>query len=143
MQSPDPSYKQIIPYQLFARNGRVFVYQRGGNAGEKRLRGKLSAGIGGHINSYDSTSGKRLTIENFMQALIREREEETVCPPGLDARFLGWINDDSDDVGKVHLGSVFLCRLDEHHSFTLRTGTGSEDIHEAWLIFGGRYSQQR
>ena len=75
----DPRYKQLIPYQLFCCQGRYFVYQRGGGVGEGRLAGRLSIGIGGHINSTDSV-GDQLTIEDYYAALHREREEELICP---------------------------------------------------------------
>ncbi len=124
----DPAFKQVIPYQLFSSTGRFFVYRRGGGVGEKRLSGRLSAGIGGHINSLDSSDGLRLSISDFFNALLRERNEETLCPPDIPTVFAGWINDDSDDVGRVHLGAVFLCQLQDERHFSLRHG--AEDIHE-------------
>ena len=46
----DESLKQIIPYVLFVSGDSVFSYVRGKAAGEKRLVGNRSIGIGGHIN---------------------------------------------------------------------------------------------
>ena len=49
----DPSFKQIIPYVIMAHGGRVLSYVRGKRAGEQRLLGQRSIGVGGHINPAD------------------------------------------------------------------------------------------
>ncbi len=126
-----PAYKQIIPYQLFCREDRVFVYQRGGGVGEQRLRGRYSVGVGGHINLADSMNGV-LTRRAYDQALLREREEELICPPHIDSAFVGWINDDSDAVGQVHLGAVHCCRIDNHLDILIRQ-SGEDIISIGWL----------
>jgi len=123
----DPGYKQIIPYQLFRCHGRFFVYQRGGGVGEGRLAGRLSVGIGGHINSGDAKNGC-LATETYSEALFREREEELICKDAVATLFLGWINDDSDPVGQVHLGAVHLCEAADESAIHVREQ--GEDIHE-------------
>ena len=115
----DPDYKQLIPYQVFCCHGRYFVYQRGDGVGEGRLAGRLSIGIGGHINTADA-SGDRLTIEDYLAALYREREEELICPAAMAADFICWINDDSDPVGQVHLGAVHLCQVENETDVVIR-----------------------
>ena len=50
----DPSFKQIIPYVIMSCEGKYLNYVRGKRAGEKRLVGNLSIGIGGHINPVDN-----------------------------------------------------------------------------------------
>lgn len=122
----DPRYKQLIPYQLFCCQGRYFVYQRGGGVGEGRLAGRLSIGIGGHINSTDSV-GDQLTIEDYYAALHREREEELICPAAMSADFIGWLNDDSDPVGEVHLGALHLCQVENETDVAIRLH--GEDLH--------------
>ncbi len=136
----DPSCKQLIPYQLFHRGRGFFVYERGKRVGENRLAGKLSLGIGGHINTDDAPSGK-LTEALYFEALRRERHEELLCPKSLGADFLGLINDDADPVGQVHLGAVHCCRL--HPDETLDIRPFSEDLqpHGWWApeeIFAAR-----
>ncbi|MFZ5764066.1 MAG: phosphoesterase [Thermodesulfobacteriota bacterium] len=123
----DPDFKQLIPYQLFCWANRFFVYQRGGGVGEERLAGRFSLGIGGHINSVDAEEGV-LTASAYHAALARERQEELVCAPGLTSRFLGWINDDSDPVGQVHLGAVHLSRVIDREMVRLRPH--GEDLHD-------------
>ncbi len=126
-----PAFKQIIPYQLFCCENRYFVFRRGAKVGEKRLSGRLSLGIGGHINDLD-VSGKRLSVADFNQALIREREEELLCPTNTPPTFKGWINDDSDAVGKVHLGAVYLCQISNQTDISIRPN--GEDLHGiGWL----------
>ncbi len=122
----DDSLKQVIPYQVFTCNGRFFVFRRGGGVGEGRLAGRLSLGIGGHINDRDAAAGF-LTMDDFMGALLREREEELVVTGPVKTHFIGWINDDSDSVGRVHLGAVFRCETENRDIVRLRTG--SEDLH--------------
>ena len=55
----DPNYKQPIAYNIIINPEieKVFVYQRSPDDkryGEKRLQGKWSFGIGGHIEKIDS-----------------------------------------------------------------------------------------
>jgi predicted NUDIX family phosphoesterase len=49
----DPSRKQIIPYAVVLRGDQVFAAERLTGGGESRLHGKLSIGIGGHVNPID------------------------------------------------------------------------------------------
>lgn len=129
----DPASKQLIPYQLFCCQQRFFVYRRGGDVGEGRLAGRFSVGIGGHINT-DDLGGHALGPDTYRLALLREREEELLCPGNLDTGFIGWINDDSDPVGQVHLGAVHLCLVQSQEELRLRGG--DEDLHQAgwWTI---------
>jgi len=122
----DPSCKQLIPYQLFQRGWTFFTYELGKRVGENRLAGKLSLGIGGHINTGDAPTG-RLTEALYFEALRRERHEELLCPESLGAAFLGLINDDSDPVGQVHLGAVHCCHLRPDELLDIRPL--SEDLH--------------
>jgi len=129
----DSGCKQLIPYQLFCCRQEFFVYQRGGGVGEGRLAGRLSVGIGGHINSEDA-GGPRLTPETYRLALLREREEELRCPEEISTNFIGWINDDANPVGQVHLGAVHLCPVESRDDVRIRKN--GEDIHQVgwWTI---------
>lgn len=100
------AYKQIIPYMIFTFGDKYFVMQRKATASEQRLAGKLSLGIGGHMNEEDM-HGK--TIFDWAQ---REFEEEVSYTGNLTITTLGVLNDDSNDVGKVHLGLVLLLKGD-------------------------------
>jgi predicted NUDIX family phosphoesterase len=50
----NPAYKQLIPYVIVSFDGRYLAYVRGRRAGETRLMGNRSIGIGGHINPVDN-----------------------------------------------------------------------------------------
>ena len=126
----DPGYKQLIPYQLFCREDAFFVYQRGGGVGESRLAGRLSLGIGGHINSADAPDGI-LTPRSYLAALQREQEEELVGLPPCEANFLGLIDDDRDPVGLVHLGAVHLATLPPQAAPDIRQA-GEDLRHLGW-----------
>jgi predicted NUDIX family phosphoesterase len=107
----DPSLKQIIPYAIFTHGGRVLRYVRGGKSGEKRLVAKASIGIGGHIN--DADEGLFAFNEDaYRIAVEREIAEELELGGSFTDRVIGLINDDSNEVGAVHLGVVHLVELE-------------------------------
>jgi predicted NUDIX family phosphoesterase len=103
----DPTYKQIIPYVLMTDGERYVSYVRGKRAGEQRLVGRRSIGIGGHINPNDDLplfdSGYRRA---YQAAVEREVAEEIVLEGTHTDRVVALLNDDSTAVGRVHLGIV-------------------------------------
>ncbi|MFR2948619.1 MAG: hypothetical protein ACLTNK_04700, partial [Akkermansia muciniphila] len=107
----DPSHKQIIAYAIFCHQGRILHYTRGGSGGEARLHDKGSIGIGGHINPVDRQSGHD-DVSTYLAGVEREIREELVIDGNCTQRVLGVINDDTNDVGAVHLGIVHLFELD-------------------------------
>lgn len=107
----DPTHKQIIPYTIFQHAGRYLVYTRGGSSGEKRLVAKHSIGIGGHINPVDQGQDS-LGETMYFNGIERELAEELVITSGHTQRVIGLINDDSNEVGSVHLGVVHLFDLE-------------------------------
>lgn len=116
----DPMYKQIIPYLIFKYQDRYFLMQRSATASEQRLQNKFSLGIGGHIRQEDM-AGK--TIFDWAQ---REFHEEVSYQGALKIEPLGILNDDSNEVGKVHIGLVLLLQGDSdniHIKSELKSGT--------------------
>ena len=107
----DPSFKQIIPYAIFRFRDRFLYYTRGGGSGEKRLASKGSIGIGGHINDDDHAVSS-LDRDTYTVGVEREIDEELTITGNHSQKILGLINDDSNDVGKVHLGVVHLFELE-------------------------------
>ena len=122
----DPCYKQIIPYQVFRSDKKIFVYRRGKQIGEGRLAGRLSIGIGGHINRLDADSCRNSCLSFYRNALMRERIEELDDPKVISETFAGWINDEKDAVGQVHIGAVHLCDVAGPDDIRIKT---DEDIH--------------
>ncbi len=111
----DPSYKQIIPYVIMACDGKYLSYVRGAKAGEKRLLGNMSIGIGGHINPIDADNSSLFAYlyENYLTAVEREVAEEVSVETGHSDRIVALLNDDSNEVGSVHLGIVHYWVLNE------------------------------
>jgi len=108
----DPSHKQIIPYCVFCHEGKILRYFRGGKSGEKRLVDKGSIGIGGHIN--DTDEGLFAFDDAAYEAAVqREIAEELRLEGGFRQHPVGLINDDSNEVGRVHLGVVHLVELEK------------------------------
>ena len=110
----DPTYKQLIGYIVVKdkETKETLVYKRLVGGGESRLHGKASVGIGGHMNEVE---GKRID-EMLAINSARELNEEI----GLDEqyaldnmKFVGLINDDNEEVGKVHIGVVYVCEVDK------------------------------
>ncbi len=106
----DPAWKQIIPYVIFRAGAAVFAYTRGQAGGESRLRRLRSLGVGGHVAEADADG--RATPEAYDLALRRELAEEVAINSPGAIRRLGLINDDSNPVGRVHLGVVHLYDLE-------------------------------
>ena len=98
----DPSYKQIIPYLVFSYEGKLFLMQRKSSSSETRLSSKFSLGIGGHIREED------LTGKTIFDWATREFNEEVNYNGELKIKPLGLLNDDTNAVGQVHIGFVFL-----------------------------------
>lgn len=101
----DPSFQQIIPYVVFRHADRYFLTKRLKESSEKRLRHLYSLGIGGHINRADIS--ERQGADPVVEGLRREFEEEVVYQGSWTHRMIGLLNDDSNDVSRVHLAVVF------------------------------------
>jgi predicted NUDIX family phosphoesterase len=110
----DPSLKQIIPYVLLVHGDRVLHYVRGKKAGEQRLVAKGSIGIGGHMNDHDEGLFA-LDGDAYNAAVQREVGEELRLGASYTNHLVALLNDDTTEVGKVHLGvvHVFLLASDD------------------------------
>ena len=106
----DSAYKQIIPYVLFAFQDRVLHYVRGKKAGEQRLVAKGSIGIGGHMNEGDE-SLFAWDEQAYRAGVEREVNEEIKIDTQFEDRIVALLNDDTTEVGRVHLGIVHVFRL--------------------------------
>jgi predicted NUDIX family phosphoesterase len=99
----DPTHKQIIPYAVVRHSDSVFLLQRKAAQGEVRLHHKFSVGVGGHINPSETPLGSAV----IQEGLTREVNEELHIEAGYRELQAGLINDDTTDVGRVHLGVLF------------------------------------
>jgi predicted NUDIX family phosphoesterase len=107
----NPDLKQIIPYVLLVHEGRVLHYVRGKKAGEQRLVAKGSIGIGGHMNDHDEGLFA-LDRAAYDAGVQREVTEELRLGAKFTNRAVALLNDDSNEVGRVHLGVVHVFQLD-------------------------------
>ena len=99
----DPQLKQIIPYVMVMHQGKIYTLYRQTTQTEKRLHNRYSIGVGGHINPV--ADGQIFGI--IEKGLERELHEELCVNCDYDYELIGYINDDTDDVGKVHFGMVY------------------------------------
>ncbi|HXM74692.1 MAG TPA: hypothetical protein VN904_05405 [Chthoniobacterales bacterium] len=106
----DPTHKQIIPYALLAFGNKVLYYVRGKKAGEQRLVAKGSIGIGGHMNEGDE-SLFALDEAAYRAGVEREVNEEVKIDTKFEDRIVALLNDDTTEVGQVHLGVVHVFKL--------------------------------
>lgn len=104
----DQNYKQIIPYLVIKFKNKYFMFQRFPIGAEDRLFHKYSVGIGGHINEKDVKKNKNL----IYSGLKREFNEELIYRGKLKSKIIGCINNDFDDVGKVHFGIIYLIEIE-------------------------------
>jgi predicted NUDIX family phosphoesterase len=109
----DPRYKQLIPYCIFRyldgnEDYQIFQYRRGSGQGESRLHKKKSIGIGGHISSVDAGDHSP-----YLLGMQRELDEEVTIGSPFEQKLVGLINDDQNEVGKVHLGVVHIYTVTE------------------------------
>ncbi len=95
----DPSFQQLIPYVVVQDHGRILLMRRLRSGGDTRLHDRYSIGVGGHIGEADG---------GLDGGLAREWEEEIEAAWPPEFRMVGLLNDDTDPVGAVHLGVVYL-----------------------------------
>ena len=108
----NPEYKQLIPYVIMAYEETYLCYIRGTGVDEKRLAQKASIGIGGHINPTDAMQLSSNDLHKvYLNAVAREVAEEVIVDTEYEDKIVSLINDDSNEVGQVHLGIIHLWRL--------------------------------
>jgi predicted NUDIX family phosphoesterase len=114
----DMNYKQIATYcmvfsvrvreDLAMESEGFLAYQRPHKGTESRLDSLWSIGIGGHVNYEDMQS--RTPYQGIENAFRRELAEEIEYEQSEFERpvLLGFINDNSNDVGRHHIGIAGL-----------------------------------
>ena len=95
----DRSLKQVIPYLVLRDDSRYFLMRRTRAGGDARLHDRWSIGVGGHLNPDDG---------GLSGGLVREWHEEVVADFVPDFALIGLLNDDTTDVGSVHVGAVYV-----------------------------------
>lgn len=109
----DPGVVQVVAYVLVRSRGLYAAFRRTREAGEGRLHGRITLGLGGHVERQDAKGvGPHGAI---LRAAFRELEEEVdLSQPPHSVPRAGLIYDPSEPVSARHLGAVFLA--DHEHS---------------------------
>jgi len=101
------NFKQLVCYGFITYKDEVFIVKRLNKQSEQRLHNLYSIGIGGHANPVDIP----ISITDILQQnMVRELHEETYIKD-YTINLYGFLNDNSNDVGKVHLGIVYKIDL--------------------------------
>jgi predicted NUDIX family phosphoesterase len=140
----DRSHKQLIPYALIICGDKILRYRRGKGGQETRLHGLFSVGVGGHISEEDH--GLFSKDVGYHDAMRRELQEEVDIEVTKETA-VAVINDDSTEVGYVHLGIVHIVQVADETIANRRSGlVGAEfismseavknlDAYESWSRF--------
>lgn len=112
------NYKHLVSYLAILYRDRLLVRQREGER-ETRLSNKFGC-LGGHMNDTDITITPTYVGANTACAAAnREYHEECNGYSNYDAKMevenwtpIGFINLNSDDVNKVHLGVVLETKIE-------------------------------
>jgi predicted NUDIX family phosphoesterase len=96
---PDRTWKQVIPYLVLRDGERYFLMRRTQAGGDARLHDRWSIGVGGHLNPGDGA---------LAGGLRREWREEVRADFEPAFRLIGLLNDDTTEVGSVHVGAVYV-----------------------------------
>ena len=110
----DSTWKQPMGYGVILNQSKrsIYTYQRSvrdDHYKERRLQGKWSIGVGGHIEKRD------LVGNPIWGSMLRELEEEVTFINAKESpsmSVIGYINDDSNPVGMVHFGILYLIKTD-------------------------------
>lgn len=95
----DGAWKQVIPYLVLRDGPRYFLMRRTRAGGDARLHDRWSIGVGGHLNPGDG---------DLAGGLRREWAEEVEADFEPAFELVGLLNDDTTDVGRVHVGAVYV-----------------------------------
>lgn len=131
----DPSRKQLIPYVIIAHKDRIFTMRRTRKQTEARLHDQLSIGVGGHIDMADVIPGEDAIYTGMMRELF---EEVCVTQDTLEPTYQGLLNDDSSEVGRMHMGVVYTLFV---HTADVRV-LETEKMEGFWLTVGEALAQK-
>jgi predicted NUDIX family phosphoesterase len=133
----DVSFKQLITYAIISnkepeRNGvrpnqSFYLFKRTSGQTEKRLHNKFHLGVGGHMNPGRSNEP---VTQYLINELKRELFEEVKFLNGClieKIEFIGFINDDSIPVGRVHIELLYDIHVSNRDVFINETDKMTAD----------------
>lgn len=138
-------YKHLVSYLAIRYRDKLLVRQRKGEW-ETRLSNKFGC-LGGHMNDTDITLTPTYAGANTACAAAnREYHEECCGYTNYDAKMevenwtpIGFINLNTDDVNKVHLGVVLETKIEyrlygDGLHYIIPTITKSAPVYEQWAL---------
>lgn len=119
----DKSVKQPIPYAMVTVGDKVFRTVRLPKAGESKLHGKGSIGLGGHMNAIEGAEDfTHVLRENLLRELSEElqvTDQDGNIVEDLSTHIeitpLGLINNE-DEVGQYHICVLYRVSLPDDYS---------------------------
>jgi predicted NUDIX family phosphoesterase len=123
----DLSFKQIIPYGVISCKDSFYLFRRTGGQTDKRLPNLFYLGVGGHMNPGKSTGPEELYL---IDELKRELSEEVRLVNGCQIEsieFIGFINDDTIQVGRFHIGLLYHIHISNKEVFINETNKMTAD----------------
>jgi predicted NUDIX family phosphoesterase len=125
----DRAWKQVIPYLVLRDGPRYFLMRRTQAGGDVRLHDRWTIGVGGHLNPGDG---------DLAGGLRREWHEEVRADFEPEFQLIGLLNDDTTDVGSVHVGAVYVAeaagRTAAIRETDKLTGEFAEPAHVATVV---------
>ena len=117
----DFTRKQLVAYIVVRAGDQILTYRRTPKTDEQRLKELYSIGIGGHVNVEDRSqfslfsTDTGFNMEFIRDAAWREINEEISIESRImdEPEIIGFINDDSNEVGKVHFGIVWQLEIEK------------------------------
>lgn len=106
-----PEFKQLIAYVVLRHKDSLFTYIRGKRSREARLKNLRSIALGGHIEQIDVETASSRQL--YYLAAKRELDEEVIINSEYIENVIALINDDSNEVGRVHFGILHVWNLRE------------------------------
>jgi len=106
----DNNWQQIYPYALFKYDNLYSEFKRGTqNTSDSRLNLKYTMAVGGHVfkPEYDQAGN----LDNWIQQLFHH---DIDYQGNLTPHCCGILNDNSDDLGRYHIGIVYLLEGDSN-----------------------------
>lgn len=119
-------FRQIIPYIVLQHGSEFIRYTRTPAGGEARLHGRISVGLGGHIDLPDvETKGEFIDLVRTLEnAAKRELLEELGDVEIQSKEWIGLLVENDSSVGRVHIGVIGLWRLQSFPAATAEDAIG-------------------
>jgi predicted NUDIX family phosphoesterase len=104
------SVKQLVGCAVIANGDQLLCARRAKKSNRPSLALRWTLMFGGHVDDNDVSCG-----DPIRSCMLRELNEELAIQPRAEPLMLGLAIDPATEVGRLHLGVVFLVRADIDH----------------------------